>query len=83
MASLKQAEAIMRIYQRLVKTITYDEAAEWDKQKASDFIGKHYWSYYEELRKRLFDKTASIDQYLCAQKRNSQLNGKSQNNHHD
>lgn len=51
MATLKQADAIIRIYKRLGKSIGFDEAFAWDVGKASKFIGEHYLSYYEEIRK--------------------------------
>lgn len=56
MATLKQAEAIMRIYERLGKNIGFDEAIKWDKTKASRFIGKHYLSYYDIKRKQMEER---------------------------
>ncbi|KKU88431.1 MAG: hypothetical protein UY16_C0007G0012 [Candidatus Gottesmanbacteria bacterium GW2011_GWA2_47_9] len=50
MATLKQTIAIMKIYQRLGKTISFDKASKWRKEDASRFIGKHYVSYYDVIR---------------------------------
>lgn len=53
MATLKQAEAVMAIYKRFGKTISFDEVYfKWSKAKASRLISKHYLSYYDILRQR-------------------------------
>jgi len=51
MSTLRQAEAIMRIHERLGKRIKFDEALRWDFDKASRFIGENHRSYYQELEK--------------------------------
>lgn len=50
MATLKQAEAIIRIYKRFNKEINFDEAIRWPKAKAWKFISQNYLSYYDVMR---------------------------------
>lgn len=48
MATLRQAEAVVAIYRRFGKDISFDKVfRDWPKEKASKFIGKHYMSYYD------------------------------------
>lgn len=53
MATLKQAEAVLAIYKRLGKTISFDEVYfKWSKARAWKFIHENYLSFYDIMRQR-------------------------------
>lgn len=65
MATLKQTEAIMRIYKRFNKEISFDEAIRWPKARAWKFINQNYLSYYDvmrEIKERNQNEKAEGDQ---------------------
>ena len=57
MATLRQAEAVVAIYRRYGKDINFDVVFhKWSKQKASNFIGKHYMSYYDQFKPKFLSQ---------------------------
>lgn len=61
MATLKQSEAVLAIYKRFGKTISFDEVYfKWSKAKAWKFINENYLSYYDVIaEKRRQDEKAN------------------------
>ena len=48
--TLSQAQAVVCIYRRLGRSISFEEAIGWDCERASKLIGTHYLDHYQVKR---------------------------------